>query len=90
MFLSGRPALAQIETDKAAHAGISYGMAFTLTQLFKKHGMSQTFSSVFASMATFGVGFLKEASDTEYNEGDIWANAAGAGGSAALNIAIDF
>ena len=89
LFLSSSAFARTPEDDRLIHAGLSFGIAMTAPQVFKKMHMGNTGATILGTLFTMAVGVGKEMTDAKFDSNDIVSNGIGAGSSFLLNITLD-
>lgn len=77
--------------DMQLHTATSYGIALTGTMILRTQSISPGNSLLYSSMATFALGFLKEAyMDKAFSKGDMIANGIGIGANLLVSTTFSF
>lgn len=76
-------------SDKQLHMISSYGLAYTITDGFRRAKYSHWESLLYGSLATLAVGTLKELTDDDFSSNDMLANGIGVAVSAGVVITFE-
>lgn len=82
------PCLASPPLDKTLHFTASYALTTTSYQVYKKTKWKHP--KTMAAITSLAIGCLKEATDREWDGGDMRANVAGVVAGAMFNVVLEF
>lgn len=66
-----------IEQDKLLHFSVAYGATLSGIMIYKKLGVPDGWSQVLSAITVMSAGIVKENLDSQFDTGDIKANALG-------------
>jgi hypothetical protein len=76
-------------TDKQLHMLASYGLTYSLTDMYRRLGHSKWQSLLWGSLSTLAIGTAKEFTDSKFSGNDIAADALGISVAAGVIISLD-